>query len=92
MNEMCTYRKPYACKKCGQEMLFFTLPNGMLIDYKRLLFRKSATLFEVKDYLSSRKIRGIKCLNCQEEFIIDWTMGLPEQLLSLDIFKEKSGE
>lgn len=78
--EMVKYREPYKCIKCGQELVFLKNRNGMLIDYKRLIYKNANTAIEVKNYLKDKHITGMKCLNCQKTFIIDWTHGLPQQL------------
>lgn len=78
--EMVKYREPYRCIDCNQEMVFFLTTNGMLIDYKRLLFKNANTAIEVNKYLKQKPIIGMKCLNCQRRYIIDWTHGLPQQL------------
>lgn len=86
MNNMCRILAPYTCKNCGQDMLFFTTSNNTLIDYKRLL--SVGGIYELKHYLESRSIRGIKCLICNKEYVIDWTKGYPEPLLDKDVLKQ----
>lgn len=81
MNIMCRYITPYKCKKCGGELTFFTTLKGTLIDYKRLL-RLSKDKQDFLTKLRRYHIRSIKCLQCNKEYIIDWTnRGYPEEMV-----------
>jgi hypothetical protein len=85
MNEMCKYRRPYTCKECGQEMLFFPTKNNTIIDYKRLLLKNCNTLRDVKHALESGGVKRIKCVVCGKYYIMDWTNGLPEQFIDPEV-------
>ena len=79
MREMCTLRTPYRCKKCNQDMLFFTTADNMLIDYKGLM-TKGRDIFDIKEYLYKKRVRYLKCISCGDISIIDWSCSYPEQL------------
>jgi len=77
-----TLLTPYKCKLCGQEMLFFVTQEGILIDYKEFI-NNMASLQEMIDMLTHRRVRFLKCLCCDKMFIIDWSHGWPQQLLDI---------
>ena len=87
MKEMCILRKPYCCKKCGQDTLYFITSNRMLISYSDLM-KNASMLSDVKKRLYYRQVKYLKCLNCNKEFIIDWRRGYPIQLLDREALKE----
>lgn len=87
MKEMCILRKPYQCQKCGQETLYFVTNNRMLISYSDLM-KNAGMLPDVKNRLYNRRVKYLKCLNCNKEFIIDWRNGYPLQLLDREALKE----
>lgn len=82
MVNMCEYVKPYKCKICQQEMLFFMAKNGTLFDYKKIYGRKTPS--EVESYLREQNIIGIKCIICDKSFIMDWRYKYPEMLVDDD--------
>lgn len=87
MNLMCKRITPYVCKQCNQETLFFSTKNNMLIDYKSLM-KKGLNRYSLIKYLQDKNIKYIKCINCNKEYIIDWTDGYPTQLLDINIIKD----
>lgn len=88
MIQMVELLKPYKCKKCGQEMLFFLTKNNTLIDYKALMVDYSYTLMDIKKYLEDKNICFIKCLSCNKTYIIDWTDGYPVPLIDETILNK----
>lgn len=80
MKEMVKINKPYVCKKCNSEMLFFLTKRSSLIDYKTL-FSNGTTKDELINKIENRNIKFIKCINCGNTFIIDWRTGWPLQLM-----------
>lgn len=81
MKELCKIiAKPYVCKECGNEMLFFETIDNYLIDYKKLI-NMAQTKKDVYDILSENGVKYIKCLVCGKKYIIDWTNGYPEQMM-----------
>lgn len=87
MKEMCILRKPFRCQKCNQYTLYFVTSNHMLISYQDIM-KNGNMLSDVKNCLYNRRIKYLKCLNCNKEFIIDWRNGYPLQLLDRDALKE----
>lgn len=82
MKEMCIIHKPYICKNCGDEMLFFVTGNpNYIIDYKNLFYREQ-TCKKIYDVVSRNNVSYIKCLACGKKFIIDWSNKFPEQLVN----------
>lgn len=88
MVEMCKKVTPFKCKKCGQDMLFFITENNTLIDYKGLMSNINNGIYGIKHYLENKSVRFIKCLVCNNTYIIDWTHGYPIQLLDKDILNK----
>jgi hypothetical protein len=86
LKEMCTLRKVYNCKVCGNS-LFFVTKNRMLISYADIM-RNGNTLYNLKERLNYRGITSIKCMNCNKEFVIDWRHGFPEQLIDTTVLKD----
>lgn len=80
MIEVCKKIIPYKCAKCGQEMLFFYTDNGLLIDYKVLFEKEKYNLFDIKKYIQYKRIKYLKCITCNQLYIIDWTGGYPKPL------------
>ena len=72
----------FRCKRCGQEMLFFTTSSGNMIDYKEFINHMSS-LQHLINALTWRKVRFLKCLCCNQSYIIDWSKGWPEQLTDI---------
>ena len=80
MEIVCKRIKPYICKCCNQEMLFFCTKNNMMLDYKMLL-DKGYTIYELKKILQEKDVRCFKCITCNKTYIIDWSNGYPVPLL-----------
>lgn len=80
MKEMCKLLIPYKCKICNS-LLYFLDCNNMLIDYNNL-YSKFNYSADLKDYISKRRVKYIKCINCNKEFIIDFSNTWPEQLMN----------
>lgn len=78
--------KPYRCKVCGQDMLFFENKKQMLIDYKGFL-DDDFTLSEMKRNIENRGVRYLRCIQCGRSFIIDWSHGWPEQLMDMNAIR-----
>lgn len=87
MIEMCDIITPYKCSKCGQEMLFFITNSGLLLDYKKL-FYSGLSAQEIKNFVANNKVKYIKCIGCNNTFIIDWRKKYPMQLLDKNLLKE----
>lgn len=87
MKEMCSYITPYRCGKCGEDSLFFVTSDNHLIDYKAILDNGNS-IYQLKDFLMTKKIKFIRCLACGQTHIIDWSNGYPVQLLDKDALKK----
>lgn len=78
---------PYQCRLCRQDMLFFKMRNGNMVDYIQLI-RRGMNLQQVVDFLTLHGVKNMRCMCCQKNFIIDWTHGWPVQVLNpADILK-----
>lgn len=82
-NLMCRVITPYICPVCGKPTLFFLNKFNKLIDYKALIDRQTS-LYGIKNYLSANNARCIKCIECNQEYIIDWSNDYPTILTDLD--------
>lgn len=86
--QMCTIIKPYKCPNCNNELLFFTINRSdFVIDYKNLI-NKGLSLHQLREYLSNRNIRYLKCIICKKMYIIDWSNGFPEPLLNRNVLTQ----
>lgn len=87
---MCSVITPYICPVCKQPTLFFVNKYNKIIDYKALIDRQT-TLYGIKNFIAANHAVAIKCIECNKEYIIDWSNGYPTILNNttvLDKFKE----
>lgn len=77
MNSKVLYKRiePYKCPKCNQDSLFFSSLKGD-INYKEI-FKNGNTLTDVVNYLYKFHIKFLRCKNCNNTYIIDWTKKWP---------------
>ena len=68
-------------------MLFFTTNNNILIDYKRI-YELYNNAYSLKQYLYTKNIKYLKCLVCNQLYIIDWTTGFPTQLTNKECIEK----
>jgi hypothetical protein len=91
MELMCEIVKPYVCPICNQPTLFFINKYNKIIDYKALIDRQT-TLYGLKNYVAVNNVTKLKCIECNQEYMMDWSNGYPTILSDkhkLDKFKEK---
>lgn len=86
MQELCKFITPYNCKICNNPLYFLSNDN-ILIDYKYQM-NISKSSYELKNYLSNRKVKYIKCIICNKLFIIDWSNVWPEQLIDRNMLNK----
>lgn len=87
---MCSVITPYICPVCKQPTLFFVNKYNKIIDYKALIDRQT-TLYGIKNFIAANNAVAIKCIECNKEYIIDWSNGYPtilDNTTVLDKFKE----
>ena len=85
--QMCELITPYICPVCGKPTLFFVTKFNKIIDYK-LLMNKQTTLSELTDLLSNNRITKIKCIQCNNEYMIDWSGGYPTAVTDLKVLEK----
>lgn len=79
--------KPYQCKICHKESLYFMTKQGILIEYRPFI-KDALSLQRLIEKLTYQGIRFLRCTNCNISYVIDWSHGWPEQLVDLKVLQE----
>jgi len=70
---LCTLIKPYVCRVCRNDTLFFLTTDDRLIDYKAMIETECMNSDDIYKNMTDMDVILMKCIHCNREFMINWT-------------------